>query len=45
MKLNYQHVIVAEEHNVIGGLYGAVCEALAGQNLNLTLEALGVKDG
>lgn len=41
---NYEHVFVCEEHNVYGGLYSAICEALGPYKQNALIHPICVND-
>lgn len=41
---DYEYVFVCEEHNIYGGLYGAVCEALSTHKHNALIYPIGVND-
>lgn len=40
----YEHIITIEEHNVVGGLGGTVCEVLADKKHKATIFRLGLND-
>lgn len=40
----YEHIVTIEEHNVIGGLGGAVCEALADKRHKALISRMGLND-
>ncbi len=41
---NTSKIVVCEEHSVIGGLYGVICEILVKNQISIPVHALGITD-